>query len=485
MLADGGNVVDAAIAGAATLTVTLPHACSPGGDVFALVHRDGVSYGLNGSGTAPAKLPAGLAPEQLAGGALSIGIPGVVGGWEAMHTMFGSMPWRDLFAGAVALTRRGFAPSPDLVAGRRAFDAGVRADPGTAAIYGSMLDPGATLVQPALGDTLDTIAREGAFAFYEGDIGRSMCDAIRSRGGVLDRADLAAYMPLWVEPIETTYRGHTVRAMPPNSYGLFMLLQLAALEGIDLSAEPRGSASRIACLIRAARAAFAAGDSYVMDPANAPRVSDALGEKSRRALRDAMRTRGDSRAGASPSNGTAVISVADAAGNGITLVQSVFMPFGAMVADTATGIVMNNRLLGFATDPAHPNAPAARKRPAHTLNPAMVIRDGRLRWLMGTPGGSGQTITLTQVLTHCVDDGLGLADAITAPRWSMDLKGNALVEPEAERGIIESLAALGITARDAGAQHSFFGSAECISLEPDGTLVAAADFRRDAHAGAV
>ena len=483
VLADGGNVVDAAIAGAATLTVTLPHACSPGGDVFALVHHDGRTHGINGSGTAPAKLPAGLPPEKLAGGALSIGVPGALGGWETIHQRFGKLPWQTLFARAVAAARAGFTPSPDLLAARRVFDTGVRGDPGCNALYGALRE-GERLKQPALGDTLEEIAREGARAFYQGAIGERVCATVQARGGVLSREDLAAFRPVDVAPIETTYRGHTVRAMPPNSYGLYMLLQLAALEGIDLSAEPRGSASRIACLIRAARAAFAAGDAYVLDPARAPDVQEAFSAERVQALRDAVRTRGDSRAGASPSNGTAVISVADAAGNGITLVQSVFMPFGAMVADTATGIVMNNRLLGFATDPAHPNAPAARKRPAHTLNPAMVIRDGRLRWLMGTPGGSGQTITLTQVLTHCVDDGLGLADAITAPRWSMDLKGNALVEPEAERGIIESLVALGITARDAGAQRSFFGSAECIAFEPDGTLVAAADFRRDAHAGA-
>lgn len=479
----GGNVIDAAIAGAATLTVVLPHACSPGGDLFALLHRDGVTHGINGSGASPAHLPAGLPPEKLAGGALSCAVPGVVGAWEAMHARFGTLPWLQLFAQAVATARSGFTPSPDLLAARRVFDAGVRGDPGCNALYGEVAE-GRPLLQAALGATLEQIAREGACALYQGAIGERLCAAVQERGGVLAREDLAAYRPKSVDALEYTYRGHAVRAMPPNSYGLYMLLQLAALEGVDLGALPRGTAARVACLIRAARAAFNAGDAYVLDPAKAPDAREAFAADRLRALRDAVRTQGDSLAGASRANGTAVISVADAAGNGITLVQSVFMPFGAMVADTATGIVINNRLLGFSTEPGHPNAPGPRKRPAHTLNPVIVVKDGRLRFLMGTPGGSGQTLTLTQVLTHCVDDGLGLAEAIAAPRWSMDLKGNALIEPEMATGTLEALAAQGIAARDAGSQRSFFGSAECIAFEPDGTLTAAADFRRDAHAGA-
>jgi len=488
ILKAGGNPVDAALAGAAVLTVALPHACTLGGDCFLLVHAKGRSHGLNGSGPSPSGLPADVAPERLSRGPLSVAVPGMLGAWEALHRRFGSKPWASLMAPAAALARDGVPASREYVASLHMNLAPLLKDPGSRALFmpdGHPVAQDTTLYQPALAAAFDSIAAEGAQALYRGWIGERLCQALGRLGGVMSRADLAAYEPIWVEPLAHRYRGLTLRVMPPNSYGLAMLLQLAALDGTPLARHKPGTAERLRLLMLAARAAFKLGAPYFADPrASAGRLADALGPEMIEGLRAALAETGPA---AEPprGRGTAVISVGNAAGEGVTIVQSVFAPFGSLVSDAETGIVFNNRLFGFSAVPGHINAPAPSKRPAHTLSPAMAFDGDRLAMLLGTPGGSGQTITLTQVLTNLVDQKLDLETAIALPRWSMDLKGNFALEPEIEADMPARLAALGVEARPATEdQRYFFGSAECVTLDPQRGLLAVADFRREAAAAA-
>lgn len=490
VLKDGGNVVDAAIAGCAVLTVALPHACTLGGDCFALVQLDGKLYGVNASGLSPASLPANASPEQLARGPLSCAVPGVVGGWEAIHQRFGKKSWAELLAPAIKHARRGISASSEFVTATREFLAEMRADPGCNALFldnGSQRKDGDVLKQPALATTLESVAVNGAKEIYQGATGKSFCDAVGRLGGVLSQSDLNSYSPLWVEPLQYTYAGHTVHVMPPNSYGIAMLLQLAALDGSPLKHNPVGSVERLRLLMKAAESAFRTAKPFLADPrVAADALANAFSTATLKQLRVGLQRESEPVADAPKSHGTAVISVADTEGNGVTVVQSIFAPFGSLVADEHTGIVLNNRLLGFSNISGHPNAAAPKKRPAHTLNPAMVLKDGKLRYCLGTPGGSGQTITLTQVLTNVLDLGLDLASSIAALRWSMDLKGNFTLEHEMDACLPEKLAAVGIEARVAARdQRYFFGSAECISIEPSGDLLAVADFRREAEAAAL
>ncbi len=153
VIRSGGNTVDAAVAGAAVLAVVLPHACTLGGDCFALVHIGGELYGLNGSGRSPAALPVQAKPEQLARGPLSCSTPGVVGAWEAMHRRFGAMPWADVLQRAIALAREGVPASHEFVAGTRDYLDELRHDPGCNALFLDGEKPyrsGAILRQPAL-----------------------------------------------------------------------------------------------------------------------------------------------------------------------------------------------------------------------------------------------------------------------------------------------------------------------------------------------
>ncbi|HWK94520.1 MAG TPA: gamma-glutamyltransferase [Pseudolabrys sp.] len=486
VLQTGGNVVDAAVAGAAALAVALPHACGLGGDCFILAHIDGKTYALNGSGRSPSRLPAGLDKAALSTGPLSSAVPGMLGAWDALHQRFGSRPWAELLSPAVVLAKNGIDIASDFANAITANRDALERDPGCKALFldETVMSTG-RLVQPCLAETLAQIVAERSPALYKGDIGAKLCLASQERGGVLHVDDLAAYAPVWATPLHYRYRGYDVHACPPNSYGVLLLLQLAGLSGIDLSKYPIDSAERLQALMVATKAAVAHADKFLADPeVIADRLPELLSPSAVAALQAAVRQATVTETKMPSSNGTAVISVADAKGNGVTIVQSIFVPFGAIVADAETGIVLNNRLLGFSTTPGHPNFAAPNKRPAHTLSPALVLRNGRLSMLLGTPGGMGQTITLSQVFTDLVDYGLDLKTAISLPRWALDIGNNIVVEPEIPAASITTIHSRGLDARTATPQQRFFfGSAECIDLR-NGELIAVADGRRNATASA-
>lgn len=486
VLEAGGTAADAAIAAAAALCVVLPQACTVGGDAFMLVHPGdgGSTLGLNASG------PSGAAatPDRYAGGIPargpgSISVPGMVRGWEAMHQRFGRLPWAEVLAPAARLAKAGFPVSHGVARASERYHEVLAQDPGSRRILlagGAPLRPGSILRQPALAATLESLAREGSEGFYAGAPAVSLERLCNERGGALARADLRDYRPVWVAPLSVDYRGVTVATLPPNSYGLYLLLQLLALETAD-PAPGRSAAERIALLVRAARLAFAEGAPFVADPAHAPPAGQALTPARRRRLREGMARVVPAPAPASGA-GTAVVSAVDAEGNAVIIVQSIFLLFGSGVCDPDTGILFNNRMLGFTLEAGHANQVGPRKRPAHTLCPTMVFAGGGLRRLMGTPGGPSQTLTLTQVVSNLVDLAMPLAPAVGAPRWSMDLEGRCLLEPAFGDEVLEALAAQGIEAARAEAGSPFFGSVEAIEIMDDGVLQGVADGRREACA---
>jgi gamma-glutamyltranspeptidase len=483
----GGSIIDAAVAGAAVLTVVLPQACTLGGDAFALVHDASKrkTYGLNASGPAPRAASsvyyASGIPQR---GALSCSVPGIVGGWHALYERFGNLSWARLFDRAIQFCEEGFPVSPGLARAAGVYQKLLAEDAGLRHLFLDRcpsLRPGTLLLQPSLGETFRQVASNGPRAMYEGPIPQSLARVCAERGGILQEEDFAGYTPEWADPIEIEYRGHTVRAMPPNSYGLYLLLQLAALSEQDWSGATLDNPHRLLSLIRAALAAFDVGRSAVADPRfGFQSAVELLGPVGRARLmaKHAEKSRHSSHANR---GGTAVISVADSSGNAAIIVQSIFLVFGSSILDPTTGILLNDRMIGFNTEAGHPNCVASGKRPAHTLCPVMVFdRDHALEYVLGTPGGPGQTITLTQVLHNILDLKLNLWDAIAAPRWSMDLGANVVVEAPLPPQIVAAASEAGIPISQAPADSPFFGSAEAIEFHGGGVLCGAADFRREA-----
>ena len=431
----------------------------------------------------PARPPEFFKDGMVARGPLAFSVPGLVRGWEEIHRRHGKLEWASLFADAIDCAEA-HPLSRVLAAGLTLFNDVVAADPGCSALYmpgGVPMRAGDIVRQPALADTVREIAEGGSAPFYEGRIAKSIGDYCQERGGLVSAADFEGYQPDWVDTLQTDYRGLDVHVMPPNSYGLLMLMQLNGLSGIDSATLDGGDADRLGYLMRAMRAAFAEGQQYIADPKTNPAPLDRLlGDEMTATLQQAVKA-GQHEAVPHPAGGTSCIVIADGDGNAISVVQSVFHVFGSAFLDPGTGILMNNRMTGFKTDPSHASVVAPHKKPSHTLNPVMVMDGGKVRYLMTTPGGPAQTISNVQLLTNLVDRGMELSAAIESPRWSLNLDGQFLLDEGFSDDVSDRLTEMGLpTIRAPGA--SYYGSAKTIEVLPNGVMCGAADVRREAYA---
>ena len=485
ILERGGNLVDAMVGASAALAVVVGQATSIGGDCFLLYHEaaSGRSFGLNASGVAPALAAPERFPDGMKShGPLASGVPGLVRAWDVMHARFGRLPWKNLFDRAIDLAE-GHPVSKVLAERLPESREGLAADPGCAALYlpqGRPVAIGEVLRQPALAASLRAIATQGADELYCGDLARRIAQYQEERGGLIRASDLAAYAPLWVEPIATDYRGHQVEVMPPNSYGILLLMQLNGLAALDSETLTQSVARRLGYQISAMQAAFEGVES-IADPRAVPdAIERLLGPQTTAAMRSAVLS-GAGGQKVADRGGTSCLLLADQHGNAISLVQSVFNVFGSMLLDPGTGILFNNRMQGFTHRFGNPNSVGPGRRPAHTLCPVLVRRGGRVRFALATPGGLSQTLTNIQVLSYLVDEDRDVAAAVEAPRWCNTKSGDVLLDGEFSRSIVAELARMGHKAARAEDAY-FFGSAKAIELLATGTLAGGADYRREAFA---
>jgi gamma-glutamyltranspeptidase/glutathione hydrolase len=494
MLARDGNAFDAALAAAAVLCVVEPMMTGIGGDVFALFWsaNERRLVGLNGSGRAPAA--ATLEAYRARGleavptnGVLSITVPGAVAAWSSLSRGYGRLPLDTVLEPAIRAATDGFAVT-ELVA--HFWGALVKAgvlDAAAAAQFapgGRAPRAGEWFRVPALGRTLRAIAERGSDAFYSGPVADSIVGASRAAGGYLAHGDLEEHRTALVDPIETTYRGVTVAEIPPNGQGLAALLALNALECLD-PADPL-SALHWHRRIEAVKLAFADRDVFVADPEHAEIPIEALLDKGYAKTRAA---RIGERALAAPSPGlpsdTTYLCAADAEGNLVSFIQSLFTGFGSGVGCGDTGIVLQSRGAGFVLDPRHRNALAPRKRPLHTIIPGMLLKDGEPWTAFGLMGGPIQPQSHLNFVANLVDVGMSAQEAIDRPRFRFVGGRSVLVEapdaPVAEGGTLaEALAARGHeVSRPPPLAGDFFGGGQAIQRLSDGVLAGASDRRKD------
>ncbi len=434
-LRSGGNAVDAAVAAGLTLAVVAPYECGVGGDLFAIVW-DGSAEVYNGSGRAPA----GIDPERLrarAGGPAmppfgpdAVTVPGAVAGWFDLLDRYGSRSFAELVAPAVELAREGFALSERGARAIRRAGEQSRSSAAWRAIYEPALERRA-LVQADLARLLVRLQGDGPDAFYRGEVAAAIAAAVQAAGGPLDGDDLRSHRGGWVVPVSAGFRGHRVHQAPPNSQGIAALEALAALEPEPL--ESLGTAERHWLLVAAARLAVAERDRFVADPDHmAVAPSELLAEARIAELGRALG--GPDPAGRVPGAGdrgqTAYLCCADRDGLLVGLIQSNFIGFGAGITVPGWGVNLHNRGAGFTLAAGHPNGAGARKRPLHTLMPALITAGGEPTHLLGTMGGTNQIAIQLQLLTGLLVDGEGPVEALRAPRWALGEKGELLAEPE-------------------------------------------------------
>ena len=425
ILQAGGNAFDAAIAAAAVIAVVEPNTNQVGGDVFALclpTGRDEV-VAINASGPAPAADAPGNYPQGIpTKGASASTVPGAVHAWETITRSFGSMPMATLLQPAIAYASEGFPVDHALEKSVSGAAAALGQFPSSSAVFlagGNSPRAGQVLVQSDLGGTLRAIADGGADAFYRGPFANALAKA----GGGFTREDLHGYACEVTQPLRTFYRGWEVIEQPLPSQGFVVLEQLNILEGFDLAAEEFGSAETLHLFVEAKKLAYADRLAHIGDPRFTTSPIAAILSKEfaaqRRMMLDRARASKTPRAGDPSLMGTdtTAISAADADGNAVTFIQSVFHGFGSAFVVPGTGVLLNNRRTGFSLDAASPNVLAGGKRPVHTLNTYMVRREGRLSFMGGSPGGHYQIQTNVQLITDIIDFGMHIQEAVDAPRW--------------------------------------------------------------------
>lgn len=499
VMQEGGNAIDAALAAAFVMTVVKPETCGPGGDLFALIYtrQDGKVVAINASGPAPTNATIDYFHAKNLGsipvsGPLSVAIPGAVDGWLELHKRYGTKDLWRLTRDAVDLAREGFAVHQELIEKIEELSPEF---PWIDRVYRKSLNglrAGKVLYQRGLGDVLERIAMKGRDGFYDGEIAEQICRTVQSEGGLLTRDDLRRPVAQWLEPLCSPYRGATVYEQPPVSQGFMVLEMLNIIEDWPMNGATMDPADIIHYQVGAKKLAFEDRIAYLEDPAfGDPKVpiliSKEYAAKRRQLLSDPARR---SPVSDTPSSSdTTFLCAADRDGNVISLIQSIFAPFGSRVVAGDTGVIMNNRLCSFGLNPAKANSLMPGKRPAHTLNTYMILRGDDLFAAGGSPGADDQPQTNLQVIHNLLDCQMNPQSAVEAPRWSHQPgtppRDNLPEELRMEDGfnpdVVEAL-------RDKGHKVSVvdrwsFGSAKVIVRDAaTGTWMAGADPRREAYA---
>jgi gamma-glutamyltranspeptidase len=497
----GGNAVDAAVATALALSVVEPMMSGLGGDGFYHVFdaKSGRAVVFNGTGPAPrAATPERYQVGIPRTGPMSVSVPGLVAGLGAMHREYGRLPWRQLFAAAIDYAQDGFGATPHYRHFAGDNIAVLRADPKSAAVFlkdGKAPAAGAWIVQPDLAKTLEEIAAEGADCFYRGALARRLAAACESAGVPVGAADLAEFAAETQEPLAIDYRGFTVLEAPPNSTGFVVLQELKIIENFDLKAMGLGSADLIHLMVEAKKLAFAdrerwGSDSKTLEPPFAELLSAEYA--ARLAARIDRRRAAPLRAIPDAAGDTTYFCTADGDGNAVSGIQSINSGWGSGVTAGDTGILLNNRMAYWHLDPAHPNHLRPGRRVRHTMNPPLVLKDGALWAVFGTPGADNQVQINFQVATAMIDFALDPQQAAEMPRWTSHVSGQyanyphtgpdtLIIEGRFPEEVRRELARRGHPVDTVGDLEGPC-SVEIIRREADGTLLAGSDPRRDGWA---
>lgn len=497
VLRTGGNAIDAAVTACALQSVLEPHNTGIGGDCFALVWRADQQklHALNGAGHAPE----GLSDAWLLGQGLTeigtesihaVTIPGAVDAWSRLLADHGTRSLAEALEPTIDYAENGV-----IVAERAAEDWArevdkLAGDPGGRLhlldAAGRSPRAGDLVRFPALARTLRLIAKDGRDAFYEGDIAQAMVASLQGLGGRHTAADFAAYRSTPVDPVSTRYRGVDVAQLPPSGQGLTALTMLNILAGFDLAALDPLSPERFHLQIEASRLAYRVRDTYIADPdfADVP-VAEILSEAFVNRLRDRIdpqralpATFDLPRIG---QQDTVYLTVADGEGNVCSLINSLFYAFGSGKVCTETGIAFQNRGAGFRVQPGHPNSVSPRKKPMHTIIPAMALRNGRPWLSFGVMGGAYQPTGQVHVLQNMTDHGMDVQEALDCARG---FRTTTIFE--AERGVpLATLSDLESRGHETGWAMVPWGGGQAIVLDLAPRFSAGSDPRKDGCALAI
>jgi gamma-glutamyltranspeptidase/glutathione hydrolase len=514
VLKRGGNAVDAAVAVGFTMAVTYPRAGNIGGGGFMVIHlaERNQDIAIDYREIAPAATTRDifLGPDgkpnqnKSLNSALGIGVPGSVAGLALALEKYGSGKFTlaDLLKPAIALASNGIPIADDiadtLAEGRERLSRFPNSVKFLSSADGTPLREGDMLIQKDLGQTLSAIAEQGPRGFYEGPVAEKLVKAIRDAGGIMTLDDLKSYQPTIRVPVHGTYRGYDIVSMPlPSSGGVVLLETLNILEGFPLPDMKQGSTPSLHLLIEAMKRAYADRAHYLGDPAfvSAPvarLLTKEYAAKQRAGISMDHATPWTDVLSAAPTHegsNTTHFSVVDSHGNAVSNTYTLNYPYGVGLVAEGTGVLLNDELDDFTAALGASNAfglvgfeanlPAPGKRPLSSMTPTIVLKDGKVVLVTGSPGGSRIISAVLQVIVDVLDYHMDVAAAVAAPRlhhqWMPD---RVRVEHGFPDDVLAALKAKGHTV----VEPLGLTSANSIAVTADGLLGAPDPRTRGAEA---
>ncbi len=470
VLSAGGNAVDAAVAVGFSLAVTYPEAGNIGGGGFMLVHMDGEASFLDYREVAPLAAHPDMyldADGKLIRGAtlighLASGVPGTVAGmWEA-HRRYGTLPWQDLVMPAVKLAEEGFVVPEHLGAGMKSLDFVFGAPETNFDDYFGNMVAGETFRQPELAATLRRIAEQGPADFYAGETADLLVAEMERGGGLITHEDLAAYRAVWREPLRTDWRGYELVTAPPPSSGGFAVIQLLKMK--DYLAHlfeglPHNSPGYIHLVAEMEKRVFADRAEYLGDPDYVDtRIDELIADDyiARRAAEvnpEAISTLAESPPGLE-SPDTTHYSIVDAQGNAVANTYTLNLSFGSRVVVEGAGFLLNDEMDDFSAKPGVANTYGVvgfkaneiqpGKRMLSSMTPTMLLKDGQVEVVIGTPGGTTIFTSVFQGIANLLDFGMSPLDAAGATRFHHQLMPATVITYSPSRPLpAETISALG------------------------------------------
>jgi gamma-glutamyltranspeptidase/glutathione hydrolase len=506
----GGNAVDAAVAVALTLAVTWPEAGNLGGGGFMLLRKaDGTEEALDYRERAPLAATrdmyldanGNVIKDASLVGYKAVGVPGTVAGLALAHKRHGKLPWTDVVEPARKLAVEGFPVSQYLarsLAVKRIVER-MQNFPESWRIFqrnGKPYVTGDIFVQPELARTLARIQKDPT-DFYRGETARLIVADMQAHGGIVTADDFARYQPTVRKPLHGTYRGHEIITMPPPSSGGIALIEmLNMLEPTDIKSLGWHSSQQVHTVVEVMRRAYAdrakyLGDTDFVSVPSTGLMSRAYAEQRRKDIDASHATDSKAVSDGAParyeSPQTTHFTIVDADGTVVASTYTLNESYGSAVTSPGTGFLLNDEMDDFTSKPGVPNtygliqgeanAIAPQKRPLSSMTPTIVMKDGKVLFAVGSPGGSTIINTVLQVIVNVVDFGMNIQEAIDSPRFHHQWLPDKInwEQFEFSRDTTEVLVKMGHIFNE---KPEAIGDAHAIAIAPDGARLGASDPRR-------
>ena len=462
ILDQGGNAVDAGVAVAFALAVTLPSAGNIGGGGFMTIYMDGKPYFVDyrekapGAATPTMYLDANgdVIPRLSLDGSLAAGVPGTVAGMQAAHQKLGRLKWSQVLAPAIGYARNGFVAyataNPTSTASRVNFND----------YFGGKMVSGQLFKQPELADTLQRISDNGADEFYKGKTADLLVAQMGRTNGLISKADLANYQAVWRDPVAINWNGHMVYTAPPPSsggFGIGQLLKMKSFLAPEFASAPLNSAQYMHLTAEMEKRVFADRAQYLGDadfftvPMAELLADDYLRGRATEVnplvptplaqIQPGLGTDFPAAASADEKPQTTHFSIVDKWGNAVSNTYTLNGGYGSGIVVEGAGFLLNNEMDDFAAKPGVPNqfgvvgsdanSVQPNKRPLSSMSPTIATKDGKVALVLGTPGGSRIFTSVYQVLVNVLDYQLPIAEAQAQPRFHHQLLPDNVIEYEA------------------------------------------------------